>query len=61
MRKGRSLPVQTDCLKGRVVFGPIYGNVHLKDLLRSIARVGYCIPVPDFYPMLHGLQGRKKL
>ena len=29
--------------------------LHLKDLLGSIARVGYCIPVLDFYLVLHGL------
>ena len=28
-------------------------------LLGSIARVGYCIPVPDFYLMLRGLRCRK--
>ena len=34
------------------------GSLHsstLKDLLGSIARVGYCIPVLDFYLVLHGL------
>ena len=34
-----------DCLKGRVVCGTVYGDMHLKDLLGSIVRVGYCIPV----------------
>ena len=34
--------------------------MHYKDLLRSIARVGYYILVPDFYLMLHGLICRKK-
>ena len=52
--------VQPDCLKGRVVFGTVYGDMHLKDLLGSIARVGYCIPVPDFYLVLHGLSCRKR-
>ena len=33
--------------------------MHLKDLLGSIVRVGYRIPVPDFYLVLHGLRCRK--
>ena len=33
----------------RVVCGTVYGEMHLKDLLGSFVRVGYCIPVPDFY------------
>ena len=33
--------------------------MHLKDLLGSIARVGYCIPVPDSYLVLHGPRCRK--
>ena len=28
--------------------------MHLKDLLGSIARVGYCMPVQDIYIVLHG-------
>ena len=39
----RSLTVHFDCLKGRVVCGTFYGDMHLKYLLGSIARVGYCI------------------
>ena len=35
--------------KGRVVCGTVYGDMHLKGLLGSFVRVGYCIPVPDFY------------
>ena len=35
-----------------------YGDMHLKDL-GSIARVGYCIPVPDFYLVLHSLRCHK--
>ena len=31
----------------------------LKDLLVSFVRVGYRIPVPDFYIVLHGLRCRK--
>ena len=58
MRKGRSLTVQPDCLKGRVVCGTVYGDMHLKDLLGSIVRVGHRIPVPDFYLVLHGLPCR---
>ena len=30
----------------------VYGDMHLKDLMGSIARVGYCIPVLDFYLVL---------
>ena len=52
----RDLP---DCLKGCVVCGTVYGDMHLKDLLGSIVRVGYHIPVPDFYQVLHGLRCRK--
>ena len=51
MRYGRSLTVQLDFIKGWVVC--VYQNMHLKDLLGSIARVGYCIPVPNFYLLLH--------
>ena len=60
MRKGWSLTVKPDCLKGRVVCGTVYGDMHLKDLLGSIARVRYCILVPDFNLVLHGLCCRKK-
>ena len=35
------------------------GDMHLKDLLGSFVRVGYRIPVPDFYLVLHGLCCRK--
>ena len=31
----------------------------LKYLLRSIAKVGYHIPVPDFYVVLHSIRCRK--
>ena len=41
--------MQLDCLKGRVVCGTVYGGMHLKDLHGSIARLGYCISVPDLY------------
>ena len=60
MRYGRSLAVQPDCLKGREVCGTVYGDMHLKDLLGSFVRVGYCILVPVFYLVLHGLGCRKK-
>ena len=59
MRYGRSLAVQPDCLKGRVVCGTVYGEMPLKDLLGSFVRVGYRIPIPDFYLVLHGLRCRK--
>ena len=35
--------------------GTVYGEMHLKDLLGSFVRVGYRIPFPDFYLVLHGL------
>ena len=57
-----SLAVQPNCLKGRLVCGTVYGEMHLKDLLGSLVRVGYRIPqipVPDFYLVLHGLRCRK--
>ena len=57
--KGWSLAVQPDCLKGRVVCGTVYGDMHLKYLLGSIERVGYCFPVLDFYLVLYGLRCRK--
>ena len=40
--------------------GTVYGDMHLKDLLRSIARVGCCIPVPNFCLVVHGLRCWKK-
>ena len=57
---GSSLAVQPDCVKGRVVCGTVYRDMHYKDLLRSIARVVYCILFPDFYLVLHYLRCRKK-
>ena len=51
---------QPECLKGRVVCGTVYGDMHLKDLMGSIIRVGYCIRVPDFYLALHSLSLLKK-
>ena len=53
------LAVPPDCLKGRAVFGTVYGDMHLKDLLGSIVRVGYRTPIPDFYLVLHRLRCRK--
>ena len=50
--------VQPNCLKGRVVCETVYGEMYLKDL-GSIVRVGYPIPFPDFYLVLHGLRCRK--
>ena len=46
--------MQPNCLKGRVVCGTVYGDTHLNYLLGSFTRVGYSIPVPDFYLGLHG-------
>ena len=37
------------------------GDMHLKDHLGSFVRVGYRIPVPDFYLVLHGLRCKKAL
>ena len=52
--------VQPNFLKGRIVCGTVYGDMHLKDFLGSIATVGYCIPgCPDFYLVLHGLRCQK--
>ena len=53
-KNGMSLTVQPDCVEGPIVSGTVYGDMHLKDL-GSVARIGYCIPVPDFYLVLHGL------
>ena len=58
--KGWSLAVQHDWLKGRVVFGTVYGDMHYKDLLGSIVRIGFCILVPDLYLVLHDLRCTKK-
>ena len=58
LRSGWSLAVQPDCLK-RVVCGTVYGDMDLKDILGSIVRVGYRIPIPDFYLVLHDLCCRK--
>ena len=33
--------------------------IHLKDFLGSIVRVGFCIPLLDFYLVLHDLRCRK--
>ena len=46
----------TNCRKDRVACGTVYWDMYLKDLLGSITRVGYCIPIPDFYIVLHGLR-----
>ena len=35
-------------LKDRVVSGIVYEDMHYEDVLGSIARVGYCMPVSDF-------------
>ena len=57
MVKTSSLHVQVccpiDCLKGRVVCGTVYEDMHFKDLLGFIARVEYRIPVPGFCLVLH--------
>ena len=48
-----------NCIKGRVVCGTVYGDMHLKYLLGSIPTVGYCILVPTFYQVHHGLRCQK--
>ena len=53
---GMHLTVQPNCLKCWVVCGTVYADMHFKDLLGSIARVGYYVLVPDFYLVLHGLR-----
>ena len=48
MHKGRSLAVLPDCLKGRVVCGTVFGDIHLKrspGIYRK-SRVSY--PGPGF-------------
>ena len=40
------------------VWNCLWGNTP-KDLLGSFVRVGYRIPVPDFYLVLHGLRCQK--
>ena len=52
--------VQSDCLKGRVVYGTLYGDMHLK-YLGLIVRVEYRIPVPDFYCPPPNILPTKKL
>ena len=41
------------------VWNCLWGNALKKDLMGSFVRVGYRIPVPDFYLVLHGLRCRK--
>ena len=43
----------------RHVWNCLWGHA-LKDLLGSIVRVGYYIPLPDFYLVLHGLASLPK-
>ena len=52
MHWGRSLTVQPEFLKCRVLCGTVYGVLDYKVLLGSIARVRNCIPVPDLYLVL---------
>ena len=39
--------VQPDCGKERVMCGTVYEDMHSKDILGLITRVGYCIPALD--------------
>ena len=59
VRNALGLEYGSVCLKGRVVCGAVYGEMHLKDLLGPIVRVEYCIQVPDIYLVLRGLRCRK--
>ena len=52
MRYRRCLVLESVFLKDRKVCGTVYWNMQLK----VNRKVGYCIPVPDFYPVLHGLR-----
>ena len=47
------------CVKGQVVCRTVYGDMHHKDLIWLIVIVWYCILVPDFYLVLHGLWCQK--
>ena len=53
------LPAQPDYAKGRVVCETVFRDLHYKDILGKITRIGYCIPVKDFYVVLYGLQCQK--
>ena len=44
---------QPDYINSWEVFGTVYVDMHYKDLLGSIERVGYHISVPDFCLVLH--------
>ena len=44
-----------------MVCGTVYGDTLYKDILGSTASVGYCIPTPDFYLVLHGIDAEKAL
>ena len=41
--------------------GTVYGDMHYKDLLGSIVRVGYCITVSDFHLVMRGIPCQKVL
>ena len=38
-----------------VVCGAVYENMHYKNILGSIVRAQNCIPVQDFYLVIHGI------
>ena len=56
----KSLTVLQNRVKGLEVCGTANAEMHYSFTEGSIARVRYCIPVPDFYPVLYGLRCRKK-
>ena len=55
---GWDLTVQPDCVYGRVVCGTVYGDMHYKDHLGSITRVGF-LPSATWPKMLkkHSING----
>ena len=57
---GKEFDSVTRLSKSRIVYGTVYGVMPFKDLLRSIARVEYRIPVSDFYLVLHCRYCRNK-
>ena len=53
--------IKPDCVIGWVVCGTVYGNMLFLDLLGSIARVGYCILIPDFIQCYMAFDAEKAL
>ena len=53
--KERTKPIR---YKKRAVSGTVYGAMLYKDLMETIVKVWFCIPVPDFVIVLHCLKCR---